>query len=68
MKTLTPKKKTIYVLRIRYTDSEPWREPGYYRKKKDRDYDEKLNRILGGIRTHSYEEKKTEEEIAELCD
>lgn len=62
------KTKTVYVLRIRYTDSEPWGAPGYYRKKKDRDYDEKFNRCLGGVRTHAYEEKKTEEEISELCD
>lgn len=60
--------KTVYVLRTRMSDEERWGEPGYYRKRKDRDKDAAMNRVFGGIRTHSYEEKKTPEEIEELCD
>ena len=66
--TETPKvkMKTIYVLRIRADESEPWSEPEYYRRRKERDRIASMNRILGGIRTHSYEEKKPLEEIEEL--
>lgn len=60
--------KTVYVLRVRPDDDSPWGEPEYYRRRKERDELERLNRCLGGIRTHSYEEKKTPEEIDELCD
>jgi hypothetical protein len=60
--------KTVYVLRLRANESEPWGEPMYYHKRKDRDNDARTNRILCGIRTHSYEEKKTPEEIERLCD
>lgn len=58
--------KTVYVLRIRQCDDEPWGEPEYYRTRRERDETERLNRCLGGIRTHSYEEKKTSEEVAVL--
>jgi hypothetical protein len=60
--------KTVYVLRIRADESEPWGAPEYYRTRKERDRVAAENRVLGGIRTHSYEEKKTPEEIAELFD
>lgn len=60
--------KTVYVLRVRLSDSEPWGEATYYRRRRDRDQDERVNRVMGGIRTHSYEEKKTPEEIDQLCD
>lgn len=60
--------KTVYVLRIREIDNEPWSEPEYYRTRKERNETERINRCLGGIRTHSYEEKKTEEEIERLFD
>jgi hypothetical protein len=59
--------KTVYVLRIRPDDSAPWGEPCYYRTRKERDDVARINRCLGGIRTHSYEEKKTPEEVEELC-
>lgn len=58
--------KTVYVLKTRFTDDEPWSEPGYYRTRKERDKDAAMNRAFGGIRTHSYEEKKTPEEYAQL--
>jgi hypothetical protein len=60
--------KTVYVLRIRPDDHSPWGAPEYYRTRKERDDTERLNRCLGGIRTHSYEEKKTLEEVNELFD
>lgn len=59
--------KTVYVLRTRLNDNLPWSEPEYYRKRKERDEAERVNRVLGGIRTHSYEEKRTPEEIDQLC-
>lgn len=59
--------KTVYVLRVRPDDASPWSEPTYYRKRRERDKDVSFNRAIGGIRTHSYEEKKTLDEIEELC-
>lgn len=58
--------KTVYVLRVREDESQPWSEPEYYRTRKQRDETAMYNRCLAGIRTHSYEEKKTPEEIEEL--
>jgi hypothetical protein len=60
------KMKTVYFLEIRSNDSEPWGKPECYRTRKERDHAEMVNRCLGGIRTHSYEEKKTSEEIEKL--
>lgn len=60
--------RTVYVLRVRPDDDSPWSEPAYYRTRKQRDRNASMNRVLGGIRTHSYEEKKTPEEIDELCE
>lgn len=60
------RKKTVYVFRIRLSDSDPWMEPMYYLIKGQRDYDEKMSRIIGGFRTHSYQEKMTIEEIQQL--
>lgn len=48
---------TQYVLRIRFDDSEPWGEPTFFETRKERDQAERVNRVLGGIRTWSYEEK-----------
>lgn len=55
--------KTVYVLRVRPDDDSSWSEPQYYLRRKERDKTARMNRVLGGIRTHSYEEKKTTEEI-----
>lgn len=63
-----PKLKTVYVLRIRLDESQPWSKPEYYRSRKVRDETERINRIIGGIRTHSYEEKKTADEVEALCE
>lgn len=60
--------KTVYALRIRMDDKDPWSEPDYFRTRKQRDRAASTNRIIGGIRTHSYEEKKTPEELAALFD
>lgn len=62
------KMKTVYVLRVRPDDESHWSEPEYYRTRKERDRVAAQNRAFGGIRTHSYEEKKTPEEIAQLFD
>lgn len=61
-------KKTVYCLRIRHSDADGWSETEYYRTRADRDHIERLNRCLGGIRTHSFQEKKTQEEISDLFD
>lgn len=58
--------KTVYVLRVRPDDSLPWSEPEYYQTRKERDRVAAMNRVLGGIRTHSYNEKKTFEEVNQL--
>ena len=58
--------KTIYCLRIRPDESQPWGEPNYYRTRKERDDDATVNRCLGGLRTHSYEEKKPANEVEDL--
>lgn len=47
-------------------DSEPWGDVGHYRTRKERNRDEIMNRCLGGIRTHSFEEKVAPEKYAEL--
>lgn len=60
--------KTVYVLRVRQDESQPWGEPEYYRTRKERDDTARINRVLGGIRAHSYEEKKTLEEVEQLFD
>jgi hypothetical protein len=60
--------KTIYCLKIRFADSEPWGPTEYFRTKKERDEAERMNRILGGIRTHAFNEKKPIDEVAELLD
>lgn len=54
--------KTVYCLRIRPDDKSDWGEPQYYRLKSKRDTDAAFVRIIGGMRTFSYQEKKTDEE------
>lgn len=55
--------KTVYVLRIRPDDNAEWSESSFYKSRKKRDRDGSMNRIMGGMRTHSYDEKKTAEEL-----
>lgn len=55
--------REVYVLRVRLDDSQPWSEPAYYATRKERDKEAAMNRIISGIRTHSYEEKRLRREI-----
>lgn len=64
--TLSVKKKTVYGIRTRMQDSDPWSEPTWYRTAKQRDRIGSMNRIIGGIRTWSFQEKKTMEEIESM--
>lgn len=54
--------KRLHVLRIRRDDDSPWSEPEYFDSKRERDKVAAFNRVLGGIRTHSYQESKAEAE------
>lgn len=58
--------RTVYVLRIREDDSAPWGEPTYYRTRRRRDRAAMTCRALGGLRTHSFEEKMTAEDAAAI--
>lgn len=60
------RKKTVYCLRSRLDDASEWGEPEYYSTRKKRDRVSAMARIIGGARIHSYEEKKTPDEIAEI--
>lgn len=52
--------KRMYVLSIRPDDQSPWSEATYYESKRERDADERYNRILGGYRTRSWQESTRE--------
>jgi len=56
--------KTIYALRIK-TDN-VWSETTYYASRKERDEVARINRIIGGCTIHSFEEKKSAEEIKKI--
>ena len=60
------KKKTVYGLKLRLNDNEGWCCPSWFKTKKQRDTAASFNRIIGGIRTYSFDEKKTLEEIAAI--
>ena len=60
------KNKTIYGLKVRPDDNSNWSETGYFKSKIKRDNTASVNRIIAGFRTHSTEEKKTTEEIAQM--
>jgi hypothetical protein len=60
------KLKTIHCLKTRMSDSENWGPTEYFETKRDRDEAERMCRILGGIRTHSFSEKVTPDEREEL--
>lgn len=62
----TTRMKTVYVLRVRSDGRSPWGEPEYYRTRRERDRYASVNRIIGGIRTHSYQEKKSLAEVEQL--
>ncbi len=65
---MTARKRTVYCLRTRLDDDRPWSDTKYFLTKRDRDVNSATCRILLGVRTHSFEEKRTPEEIEELCD
>lgn len=58
--------QTVYGLRTRFTDADNWSEPSWYKTAKQRDKVAAMNRIIGGIRTWSFQERKALEEIEEL--
>lgn len=59
-------KKKIYGLRTRNTDKDKWSEAQYFQSEKARNEAAAFNRIIGGIRTHSFDEKVTQEELDTL--
>lgn len=58
--------KQVYCLQIRLRDSDPWSGPEYFKTRFARDKAEAEARTLGGIRTWTFTEKKTHEEIEKL--
>lgn len=64
--SLSLKTKRVFVIRTRLSDNDEWSPPQYFKTAKQRDKVGSLNRIIGGIRTHSFEERKTVEEIESL--
>jgi hypothetical protein len=50
-----------HMLRIRMNDSEPWGKPMPFRSKRERDKEAAFLRCIGGFRTHSWTETKSEE-------
>ena len=62
------RKKTVYFLRTRLTDDSEWGPPEAFASKRERDEAGSYARILGGLRTHSYEEKMTPDEAEEVLD
>jgi hypothetical protein len=53
-------------MRTRENEQSEWSKPDYYKTRKKRDDNERMCRILGGLRTHSYEEKVTQERFSEI--
>lgn len=49
------KRKKVYCLRIRLSDTEDWSDEDVFESKKRRDETANICRIIGGYRTHSYE-------------
>jgi hypothetical protein len=61
----TAKKKIFYGLKTRLTDEDKWSEPIFFKTARERNGVAAVNRIIGGIRTYSFEEMKTLDEIEE---
>jgi len=59
------KYKTIYGLKIRFKDNEEWSNTTWFKTRKERDRTASVNRIIGGLRTYSFQERKPVEEIEE---
>lgn len=47
-----------YLLRTRLTDDEAWSEPQEYESRRERDRAAQFNRIIGGIRVWSIDERE----------
>lgn len=60
------KLRTVYCLRIRGDDQELWGQPTRYFSRKERNNDEKMCRIIGGMRTHSYDERRQVDDVPEV--
>lgn len=54
-----------FFLRIREDDASEWSTPTLYATRKARDKSAAINRIIGGYRTHSYNEWITVEQMQE---
>jgi hypothetical protein len=57
--------KTVFALRVRFDDTCQWSDPTYYRTRKQRDNEATHCRHCG-MRTHSYDDMKTKEELEKL--
>lgn len=57
-----------FMLRIRLDDQSEWGPPEAYRTRKSRDKVAAFNRIIGGLRTHSWTESKGERQRRELAE
>jgi hypothetical protein len=58
--------KTVYCIKVRMSDSDPWGPTLYYREEKRRDKYGAECRIIAGFRTYSFTEQKTAEEIKQI--
>ena len=52
--------KPMFGLRVRLSDHDPWMTPEYFPTQAKRDAAERMMRITGGFRTHSWHETKAE--------
>lgn len=58
--------KKVYCMRVKLSESDEWSDVEYFRTRKERDTSGSMNRILGGVRTYSFEEMKSKEEIESI--
>jgi hypothetical protein len=59
---------TIFYLRTRFSDDDEWMNPEGFVSRKMRNDAAAHDRIIGGLRTHSYEEKVTKEQYEKWLD
>jgi len=58
------KQKTFYMLRVRMSSTEQWSEPEQFLTRRARNAAASFARVIGGIHTHSYEERRAVAEEA----
>jgi len=58
--------KTLYCLRIRIDDASPWGKTKFFSTRTERDRIASFNRIIGGLRTYSFEEKVSKQQAIVL--